>query len=135
MYYYIYFLHMIYIYITYDIFLYIYICIYIYIHMLPDFRGNLRGTSGNRPDMQFMNILDNKNFRGWILHGFRGHWRPRKCYQKQLKSNLDFSSINFVQFGSLRASIQFTTKMNRATSWSQTGPNCRKQPQKRPGNM
>ena len=24
--------------------------------MLPNFRGNLRGTSGNRPDIKFMDI-------------------------------------------------------------------------------
>ena len=42
------------------IYSYGYIYIYIYIWMLPNFRGHLRGTSGNRPDIKFMKTFIKK---------------------------------------------------------------------------
>ena len=76
--------------------------------MLLDFRGNLRGTCGNRPDIKFMKISLIKLTVDGICTASVALGDPWNDTQNHYF--FDFSSINFVQFRGLRASVKYTTK-------------------------
>ena len=70
--------------------------------MFLDFRGNLRGPSGNCPDTKFMSILFIRFSVDKICTASVATRDSRNGTKKQFKSNLHFEG--------LRASAKYTTK-------------------------